>query len=178
MGNVDLMRIIAVILFCFCLLFAFGCRNASVTDITDTTTVRSVESIEGLEMVDGTYPVTLPLDPEVEQSIYEASVSEEESLNEESARWDAVDEVMAAVLNSKEFTEAATDEQKAETVINAMKELSEHGTGKYPESLIIYDSWIYVPEYKEVNAKYFDGVEFSVSWFDFNRDSGSTVMTE
>ncbi len=85
---------------------------------------------------------------------------------------------MIAVLNSKEFTEAATDEQKAEIVISAMKELSEHGTGKYPELLIIYDSWIYVSEYKEVNAKYFDGVEFSVSWFDFNRDSGSTLMTE
>ena len=172
------MKKIAAALLCLPVILAFGCRNTVVTDITETSTGRSVESIDGLELVNGTYPVTLPLDPEVEQSIYEASVSEEESLNEESARWDAVDEVMIAVLNSKEFTEAATDEQKAEIVISVMKELSEHGTGKYPESLIIYDSWIYVPEYKEVNAKYFDGVEFSVSWFDFNRDSGSTVITE
>ena len=172
------MKKIAAALFCLPVIFAFGCRNTVVTDITVTSTGRSVESIDGLEMVNGTYPVTLPLDPEIEQSIYEASVSEEESLNEEAARWDAVDDVMVAVLNSKEFTEAVTDDQKAELVINAMKELSEHGTDEYPESLIIYNSWTFVPEYKEVNAKYYDGVEFSVSWFDFNRDSGSTVMTE
>jgi hypothetical protein len=135
------------------------------------------DSTESLESENGTYPLTLPLDPEVEQQILEASISEEESLNEETARWDAVHEVMDDVLNSREFIDAETDEQKAEIVINAMKELSEHGTEKYPESLIIYDSWTYIPEYKEVDAKFFDGVNCVVTWFDYNKDSDSTVVT-
>ncbi len=69
------MKKIATALLCLPVIFAFGCRNTDVKDITETTTGRSVESMESLEMVNGTYPVTLPLDPEVEQSIYEASVS-------------------------------------------------------------------------------------------------------
>ena len=175
-----------VVIFCLSLLLAFGCskpENSEVTsgitegstDCIDVTPRRTEESIEGLESENGTYPITLPLDPEVSQSLYEASVSEEESLNEEAARWDAVSEVMQNVLNSKEFLEAETDDKKAEIVINAMKELSEHGTEKYPESLIIYDSWVYYPDYQEVEAKYFDGVSFFVSWYDFN--AASTVVT-
>ena len=60
-------------------------------------------------------------------------------------------------------------------MINAMKELSEHGTAEYPESLIIYDSWVYYPDHQEVDALYFDGVSFVISWFDFN--AASTVVT-
>jgi hypothetical protein len=147
------MKKIACVLFCLSLTLAFGCGK---TDSSNSET---------------TAPLLLPLSPEVSQSIYEASISEEESLNEESARWDAVDEVMLSVVRSKEFTEAETDEQKAEIIINAMKELSEHGTEEYPESLIIYGSWEYYPDYQEVNAKYFDGVIFSVSWYDYNAAS-------
>lgn len=172
----DLKRIIAV-LFCLSLTLVFGCSKpyGSESYSSEAVPERSEESIEGLESENGTYPVTLPLDPEVSQSIYEASVSEEESLNEEAARWDAVDEVMSVVLNSKEFTEAETGDKKAEIVINAMKELSEHGTAEYPESLIIYDSWVYYPEYQEVEAKYFDGVTFAITWYDYN--AASTVAT-
>ena len=151
-GN-GFMKKIACVLFILSLTLALGCGK---TDNSNSET---------------TVPLLLPLSPEVSQSIYEASISEEESLNEESARWDAVDEVMAEVFHSKEFTEAETDEQKAEIIINAMKELSEHGTEKYPESLIIYGSWEYYPDYQEVNAKYFDGVEFGVSWYDYNAAS-------
>lgn len=151
-GN-GFMKKIACVLFILSLTLAFGCGK---TDNSNSET---------------TVPLLLPLSPEVSQSIYEASISEEESLNEESARWDAVDEVMAEVFHSKEFTEAETDEQKAEIIINAMKELSEHGTEEYPESLIIYGSWEYYPDYQEVNAKYFDGVEFGVSWYDYNAAS-------
>lgn len=39
--------------------------------------------------------------------------------------------------------------KKLAVVLLALKELSEHGTEKYPESLVIYDSWTYIPEYKE-----------------------------
>ena len=167
------MKRLVVAVFLLSVIFAFGCEKS---DITETPSGRVADSTESLESENGTYPLTLPLDPEVEQSIIEASISEEESLNEEAARWDAVHEVMDDVLNSREFLDAETDEQKAEIVINAMKELSEHGTEKYPESLIIYDSWTYIPEYKEVDAKFFDGVDCIVSWFDFNKDSGSTVV--
>ena len=152
-------RLIAVLL-CLSFALALGCSK------DDRTKDESSEVT--------TYPITLPLDPEVSQSLYEASVSEEESLNEEAARWDAVDDVMAAVCNSKEFLEA-DDDKKAEIVINAMKELSEHGTGKYPESLIIYDSWKDYPEYQEVDAQYYDGVSFVISWYDYN--AASTVVT-
>ena len=152
-------RLIAVML-CLSFALALGCSE------DDRTKDESSEVT--------TYPITLPLDPEVSQSLYEASVSEEESLNEEAARWDAVGDVMAAVCNSKEFLEA-DDDKKAEIVINAMKELSEHGTEKYPESLIIYDSWKYYPEYQEVDAQYYDGVSFVISWYDYN--AASTVVT-
>ena len=162
-GN-GFMKKIACVLFILSLTLAFGCGKTDSGNDSPQKTESSMSSRE-------TFPLTLPLDPEVSQSLYEASISEEESLNEESARWDAVDEVMAEVFHSKEFTEAETDEQKAEIIINAMKELSEHGTEKYPESLIIYGSWEYYPDYQEVNAKYFDGVEFGVSWYDYNAAS-------
>lgn len=173
------------IIFCFSLMFAFGCSKPDSSEVTSGYAEESTDSIdvipnrteewmEGLESENGTYPITLPLDPEVSQSLYEASVSEEESLNEEAARWDAVDEVINSVTSTKEFLEA-DDDKKAEMVICAMKELSEHGTEKYPESLIIYDSWVYYPEYQEVDAQYFDGVSFVVSWYDFN--AASTAAT-
>ena len=174
-----------VVIFCLSLMFAFGCSRPESSEMTSGFTEESTDSInvtprrteewmEGLESENGTYPITLPLNPEVSQSLYEASVSEEESLNEEAARWDAVDAVMHEVLNSKEFLEA-DDDKKAEIVINAMKELSEHGTAEYPESLIISDSWVYYPDHQEVDAQYFDGVSFGVSWFDYNAES--TVVT-
>lgn len=179
------MKKLLFIIICLSLTLAFGCSKPDSSEVTSGYTEESTDSIdvissrteewmEGLESENGTYPITLPLDSEVSQSLYEASVSEEESLNEEAARWDAVDEVMNSVTSTKEFLEA-DDDKKAEIVINAMKELSEHGTEKYPESLIIYDSWVYYPEYQEVDAQYFDGVSFIVSWYDFN--AASTVVT-
>ena len=179
------MKKIIVGIFCLSLTLAFGCSKPEGSEVTsgfteestdsiDVTPRRTEEWMEGLESENGTYPITLPLDPEVSQSLYEASVSEEESLNEEAARWDAVDDVMCDVCNSKEFLEA-DDDKKAEIVINAMKELSEHGTAEYPESLIIYDSWVYYPDHQEVDAQYFDGVSFVISWYDFN--AASTVVT-
>ena len=144
-----------------------GEMPSGITESADVTAGRTEEWMEGLESENGTYPITLPLDPEVSQSLYEASVSEEESLNEEWARWNAVDDVMHDVLNSREFTDAETDEQKAEIVINAMKELAEHGTKTYPEPLIIYGSWEFIPEGQEVRAQYFDGIEFGVTWYDY-----------
>lgn len=180
------MKKLVVAIFCLSLTFAFGCSKAESGPAQESTesAVSVVNSVdgdavdrttetwpEGFESENGTYPLTLPLDPEVSQTLYEASVSEEESLNEEWARWNAVDEVMRGVLNSKEFLEAETDEKKAEIVIEAMKEVSLHGTEKYPESLIIYDSWVYYPEAQEVSAKYFDGVEFFISWHDFYSES-------
>ena len=180
------MKKLVIVLFCLSLTFAFGCSKAESGPAQESTesAVSVVNSVdgdaadrttetwpEGFESENGTYPLTLPLDPEVSQSLYEASVSEEESLNEEWARWTAVDEVMRGVLNSKEFLEAETDDKKAEIVIEAMKDLSLNGTAKYPESLIIYDSWVYFPEAQEVSAKYFDGIEFFISWHDFYSES-------
>ena len=165
----DHMKKLVCVLFCLSLTLAFGC---SKTDSTES----SMVTLESVETSASTDPLTLPLDPEVSQSLYEASVSEEESLNEQFARYDAVDNVMRAVLNSKEFLEAETDEQKAEIVINALKELSEHGTAEYPESLIIPDSWEFIPEHQEVTALYFDGNPYGVEWFDYNAES--TVETQ
>ena len=170
-------RLLAAVL-CLSVFFVFGCNDHVPTGSTEPIPGREEDSIESLESENGTYPITLPLDPEVEQSIYEASVSEEESILEENTKWASAEDYLRDVLNSKEFIEAGTAEQKAELIVNAMKELSEHGTTQYPEPLVIYDSWTYLPEYKEVTAKYIGGVEFSVSWFDYNIDSGSTVMTE
>lgn len=176
------MKRLMAVLFCVSVIFTFGC---SQTDSNKETAQESTESAvsmgvvertteewpEGFESENGTYPITLPLDPEVSQSLLEASLSEEASLNEQFAKYNAVDDVMHDVLGSKEFLEAETDEQKAEIVINAMKELALHGTETYPEPLIVYDSWVFEPDYQEVNAKYYDGLEFGVTWYDYNAES-------
>ena len=168
-------RYIAALL-CLTAISAFGCRDGGSNSTTSSG--RRTESTESLEMADGTYPVTLPLDPEVEASLHEASVSEEESLKEAAARWEAVNDAISEVLRSEEFLSAATDERKAEIVIDALKELSEHGTEKYPEPLIIAGSWSYDDEYKTVRAKYFDGLDFHADWYDYNAASTVTTKTE
>ena len=165
------MKKLVCVLFCLSLTFIFGC---SKTDSTESSKVTWV-AWETDETSESTVPFTVPLTPEESQSSYEASVSEEQSLNEQFARYDAVDNVVGAVLNSKEFLEAETDEQKAEIVINALKELSEHGTAEYPESLVKPDSWVFNPEHQEVTAEYYDGMPFGVEWYDYN--AASTDVT-
>ena len=165
------MKRLVCILFCLSLTLVFGC---SKTDSTESSKVTWVPW-ETVETDESTTPFTVPLTPEESQSRYEASISEEQSLNEEWARWKAVDNVMIAVLNSKEFLEAENDEQKAEIVINALKELSEHGTAEYPESLVKPDSWVFIPEHQEVTAEYYDGIPFCVEWYDYN--AASTDVT-
>ena len=165
------MKKLVCILFCLSLTLVFGC---SKTDSTESSKVTWVPW-ETVETDESTTPFTVPLSPEESQSRYEASISEEQSLNEEWARWKAVDNVMIAVLNSKEFLEAENDEQKAEIVINALKELSEHGTAEYPESLVKPDSWVFIPEHQEVTAEYYDGIPFCVEWYDYN--AASTDVT-
>ena len=165
------MKRLVCLLFCLSLTLVFGC---SKTDSTESSKVTWVPW-ETVETDESTTPFTVPLSPEESQSRYEASISEEQSLNEEWARWKAVDNVMIGVLNSKEFLEAETDEQKAEIVINALKELSEHGTAEYPESLVKPDSWVFIPEHQEVTAEYYDGIPFCVEWYDYN--AASTDVT-
>ena len=177
--TVEDMKRTLILLFCIALSFAAGCSDPESTEtiISSELPERTTEEwMEGLESENGTYPITLPIDPEVSRSLHEAVVSEEESLNEQAARWHAVDDVMYAVLNSDEFKNAETDERKAEIVIDKMKELALKGTEKYPGPLILDGSWVYDPEYKGVRAKYQDGVDFSAGWYDYN--AASTVVTE
>jgi len=163
------MKKLAVILLGLSVVFVFGCsktENLTISDRIESEQEEDLTRQTGTESE--TVPLMLPIDPEVSQSLYEASVSEDESLNELAARWDAVSEYMRDVMNTREFLNAETDEKKAEIIIDALKELSEHGTEKYPEPLVIYDSWTYIPEYKEVTALYSDGAECVFSWFDYN----------
>ena len=152
------MKRLSVLLLSLSLVFMAGC---TVTDDTEATSGRMEE----------TAPLTLPLDPEVKQSLFEASVSEEEELYEASLRWTEVDDVMHDVLNSLEFQNAETDEEKRDILIEAMKDLSLHGTERYPEPLIEYGSWKYIPEGKEVEARYSSGEIFSVCWMDYLSES-------
>ena len=165
------MKKLVCILFCLSLTLVFGC---SKTDSTESSKVTWVPW-ETVETDESTTPFTVPFTPEESQSRYEASVSEEESLNALVAKYKATIDAVDAVLDTNEFKQAETDEQKAEIVIDAMKELSEHGTAEYPESLIIPDSWKFIPEEQRVVAQYFDGREFSVTWFDYN--TASTDVT-
>lgn len=52
-----------------------------------------------------------------------------------------------------------------------MKDLSLHGTERYPEPLVEFGSWRYIPEGKEVEARYYNGPEFVVSWMDYLSES-------
>ncbi|MBR2523927.1 MAG: hypothetical protein IKE53_05755 [Clostridiales bacterium] len=56
-------------------------------------------------------------------------------------------------------------------MIEAMKDLSLHGTERYPEPLVEFGSWRYIPEGKEVEARYYNGPEFVVSWMDYLSES-------
>ena len=177
--TVEDMKRTLILLFCIALSFAAGCSDPESTEtiISSELSERTTEEwMEGLESENGTYPITLPIDPEVSRSLHEAVVSEEESLNEQAARWHAVDDAMRDVLNSEEFKTAETDERKKEIVIERMKELALHGTEEFPEPLILQDSWVYYPEGKLINAKYYDGPDFSVGWYDYN--AASTDVTE
>ena len=169
-GDVVMKKLVCV-LFCLSLTLTFGC---SKTDSTENSKVTWV-AWETDETSESTVPFTVPLTPEESQSSYEASVIEESSLNEVRARIEAVNSVIRSLVDSKEFKEAETDEQKAEIVINVLKELSEHGTAEYPVPLVVPDSWVFYPEQQEVVAEFIDGGQFSVDWYDYN--AASTDVT-
>ena len=78
------MKKLVCVLFCLSLTFIFGC---SKTDSTESSKVTWV-AWETDETSESTVPFTVPLTPEESQSSYEASVSEEQSLNEQFARYD------------------------------------------------------------------------------------------
>lgn len=138
----------------YLLLFILACFVLSGCSAAETTQT-SIES-DSVQRTTESY-TSISEDNSVESSI-EASISEEESAAEELAKYDAVSDKLIEKINSEEYANA-DDETKAEAIIEVLKDLSVNGTDEYPYSLVLADSWEYLPEEREVVFKFYNGIE-------------------
>lgn len=111
---------------------------------------------------------TMPLETTDDEEYIKASLSEEEQAAAELEMHEVVWKVIADKTNSDEFLKLESDEEKADMLIEVLKDLSINGTEEYPYPLVMTDSWSYYSEDREIEFQYIDGIKAYITLYNVN----------
>lgn len=96
--------------------------------------------------------------PDIEDYVvYDYDKMSEEEIAELEDRRKDVEDILRALIQSEEFTNADVD-TRIEIFYAKLEDLSVNGTEKYPEPIIKKDSWEYIEEEGDIVYEYIDGI--------------------